>query len=163
MTQNVNQNAELEAIRASLTEASTEIPARLDELLAQVQAGQPVDPELLAQVKGLAGGLAGIVPNTPAPEQPESTPENPAPTDPQPVEPVETPEPAPVDPAAVPEKPIEQESEPVEPIQPQTSGGEMPGQVIGNPAVDPAVGTPAATSGVVGGFDANDASGRMPG
>jgi len=56
-------NDELATIKAQLTEASTEIPAKLDELLAQV--GDQADPALVAEIKTLSAGLADIVPNVP--------------------------------------------------------------------------------------------------
>ena len=65
-------NDELKGIRDSLQEASTEIPAKLDELLAQV--GDAADPALVAEIRSLAGGLAGIVPNAPAEETPDPEP-----------------------------------------------------------------------------------------
>lgn len=54
-------NDELSAINDALTEAATEIPAKLDELLAQV--GDAADPALVAEIKAKAQALADLVPN----------------------------------------------------------------------------------------------------
>lgn len=67
-------NDDLAEIKGNLAEASTEIVAKIDELIAQ--AGDAVDPQLVSDVKGLARGLADIVPD--APVEPEPTPEPPA-------------------------------------------------------------------------------------
>ena len=72
-------NQELQDVRALLQEASTEIPAKLDELLAQV--GDAADPALVAEIKGLAGNLAGIVPNVPVDETLDPEPVEDAPVD----------------------------------------------------------------------------------
>lgn len=53
-------------LRANLTEATTEITAKLDELVAQVEAGK-VDPALVDEVKALSQGLADIVPDVEPP------------------------------------------------------------------------------------------------
>lgn len=63
----MSTNEELASVRALLVEASTEIPAKIDLLLAQV--GDQADPALVADIKSLATGLANIVPN-PEPEAP---------------------------------------------------------------------------------------------
>lgn len=67
----VSANEELATIKSSLTEATTEIVAKIDELLGQV--GDTADPALVAEVKLLAQGLADIVPNP----EPEPEPETP--------------------------------------------------------------------------------------
>lgn len=56
----MSTNQELDDVRALLVEASQEIPAKLDTLLAQV--GDAADPALVAEIKDLATGLANIVP-----------------------------------------------------------------------------------------------------
>ena len=59
---------DLSQVRDNLTEATTELNAKLDELMAQVAAGN-VDPALVDEVKGLAQGLSDIVPDAePEPE-----------------------------------------------------------------------------------------------
>jgi hypothetical protein len=55
----------LGAIRDKLVEASDEIVGVLGQLRQQV-ADNAVDPATLDQLDQLAGGLADIVPNTPA-------------------------------------------------------------------------------------------------
>ncbi len=72
-------NDELAAINDKLTEAATEIPAKLDELLAQV--GDVADPALVAEIKAKAQALADIVPNPEPPVEP-SDPETPPVTPP---------------------------------------------------------------------------------
>lgn len=71
----MTQNDELTAIKELLVEASTEVPAKIDELLAAVEAGQPVDPALVAEIKALSQGLADIVPNAPVEPDPNPVPE----------------------------------------------------------------------------------------
>lgn len=56
-------NDQLAAVNASLTEASNEIVARIAQLQAQVDAGDPVDSALLAEIESRAAALANIVPN----------------------------------------------------------------------------------------------------
>jgi hypothetical protein len=59
----VGINDQLAAVNASLTEASNEIVARIAQLQAQVDAGDPVDSALLAEIESRAAALANIVPN----------------------------------------------------------------------------------------------------
>jgi hypothetical protein len=59
----VGINDQLAAVNASLTEASNEIVARIAQLQAQVDAGDPVDSALLAEIGSRAAALANIVPN----------------------------------------------------------------------------------------------------
>ena len=54
-------NEELATINAKLTEASTEIPALIAQLVAQV--GDAADPALVEAIKAQAQGLADIVPD----------------------------------------------------------------------------------------------------
>lgn len=97
-------NEELTEIDANLTEAFGELsglPAQIDALTAAVEAGETVDPALLADVKDKSARLASIVAN--APVDPPVTPEDPAPVvvdDPEDAAPVEE---APVDEAPTPE------------------------------------------------------------
>lgn len=81
------QTDDLNEINDLLTEAGTEIPARLDELLALVAAGQPVPQELVDSIKAKAASLANIVPNAPAEPEVPAEPETPA----EPEAPVEEP------------------------------------------------------------------------
>lgn len=63
----VATNDELQGINAKLTEAGTEIPALLEQLVSQV--GDQADPALVAEIKAKATALADIVPNAePVPE-----------------------------------------------------------------------------------------------
>lgn len=64
-------NEQLADVKARLTEATTEINAKIDALVAQV--GDTADPILVSEIQGLAQSLADIVPN-PEPE-PEPAPE----------------------------------------------------------------------------------------
>lgn len=57
-------NDDLTQVKTLLDEAATEIVAKIDELTAQ--AGDAVDPALVADLKARAQGLADIVPNAPA-------------------------------------------------------------------------------------------------
>lgn len=66
-------NDELATIKSNLTEATTELDAKIAELTAAVEAGETVDPQLLADVRSLSQGLADIVPDAPA-EPPAETP-----------------------------------------------------------------------------------------
>lgn len=87
---------ELGVVKEKLTEASTEIVAKLDDLAANLRAGT-VDPNTMAQVRALAEGLADIVPN-PEPEppaEPETPVEPEAPAEEAPVEETPVEEPAP--------------------------------------------------------------------
>jgi len=61
----VGINDQLASINASLTEASNEIVARIAQLQAQVDSGDPVDSALLAEIGSRAASLADIVPNDP--------------------------------------------------------------------------------------------------
>lgn len=74
-------NDDLQEVKANLAEASTEIVAKIDELVAQ--AGDAVDPQLVSEVKELSQGLADIVPDAPVepgePEPPVDTPVEPEP------------------------------------------------------------------------------------
>lgn len=56
-------NDDLAQVKAELTEATTEINAKIDALVAQV--GDTADPALVSEIKGLAQGLADIVPDAP--------------------------------------------------------------------------------------------------
>lgn len=86
----VSINETLLSIKASLSEATTELVGKIQELQAQLASSETVDPALLDEVKGLADGLAGVVENVPDEVAPEPvTPEEPVVT---PEEPVVTPE-----------------------------------------------------------------------
>lgn len=56
-------NDSLASIKASLDEAVTEIVTKISDLQAQVEASEPVDPALLAEVAAVAQGLADLVSN----------------------------------------------------------------------------------------------------
>lgn len=78
------QNEDLQDIIANQAEASAELgglPGKIEELLAQVEAGETVDPELLAAAKAGAAALAAIVPNVEPPVVDNTLPE-PEPVDP---------------------------------------------------------------------------------
>lgn len=54
-------NESLASIKASLDEAASEIVTKIADLQAQVEASEPVDPALLAEVAAVAQGLADLV------------------------------------------------------------------------------------------------------
>jgi hypothetical protein len=62
-------NEALAGIKSQLTEASTEIVTKIDELERQISESESVDPQLLDDVKSLAGKLADVVPNAVAGEE----------------------------------------------------------------------------------------------
>lgn len=85
----MSTNDELKDVDAKLTEAATEIPAKIDELIAQ--AGDAVDPALVADLKAKASALADIVPNAESAPEPEAPAEE-APAEEAPVDEAPTPE-----------------------------------------------------------------------
>jgi uncharacterized protein YoxC len=65
----VSVNETLQGIKASLVEATAELVSKIQELEDLLAQGETVDPQLLADVKGLAEGLAGIVENAPVEDE----------------------------------------------------------------------------------------------
>lgn len=63
-------NDELKALNDTLTEAATEIPALINQLIEA--AGDQADPELIATARAKAQALADIVPNPEPPVEPET-------------------------------------------------------------------------------------------